>query len=204
MVGTYFFGDNNCTLYMLQLHLHRVMFLCRQNRVTITLPAENKICTQNFFSDPYALFSPANENKSPDDFELAYYHNGNECSTINVPTWGNHFIIRTNFPVKFKPIMSRIGPSRQGLSFLALIEQTEVPNLLLNAALSHPHAFSSILRCKYVLAGCTLKALCNCSRVFIYAMRITNEIVIAGNEGNSKIHKYVCGELQKKHGVSIK
>ena len=40
--------------------------------------------------------------------------------------------------------------------------------------------------------------MCNCSCVFIY-VRITDEIVIAGNQRNERIYKYVCGELQKKH-----
>ena len=55
---------------MLELHLHRVIFLGRQHCVAITLPAESTV--DNFFSDPYALFSLANEDKSLDEFELAY------------------------------------------------------------------------------------------------------------------------------------
>ena len=38
---------------------------------------------------------------------------------------------------------------------------------------------------------------CNCSCAFIYAVRITDEIEIAGSERNDRSYKY--GKLQKKH-----
>ena len=37
--------------------------------------------------------------------------------------------------------------------------------------------------------------------VYYFALRITEEIVIAGYERNGRIHKYVCGELQEMHRV---